>query len=90
MLHAVADRVVDDYLTAVDKLQDDIDEIEISVFSARGARNVGRIYHLKREVLELKRAIAPLAIPASPAGRTTDPAGRTRRSGSTSATSRTT
>ena len=63
VLHAVADRVVDDYLTAVDRLQDDIDELEISVFSARGARNVGRVYQLKRQVLELKRAVAPLAIP---------------------------
>jgi magnesium transporter len=63
VLHAVADLVVDDYLAAVDELQDDIDEIEISVFSARGARNVERVYHLKREVLELKRAVAPLAGP---------------------------
>jgi magnesium transporter len=63
VLHAIADRVVDDYLAAVDELQDDIDEIEISVFSARGARNVERVYHLKREVLELKRAVAPLAGP---------------------------
>jgi magnesium transporter len=63
VLHAVADLVVDDYLAAVDELQDDIDEIEISVFSAGGARNVERVYHLKREVLELKRAVAPLAVP---------------------------
>ena len=34
VLHAVADRVVDDYLTVVDQLQDDIDELEISVFAA--------------------------------------------------------
>ncbi|HZC26253.1 MAG TPA: magnesium and cobalt transport protein CorA, partial [Actinopolymorphaceae bacterium] len=63
VLHAVSDRVVDDYLTVVDRLQDDIDELEISVFSARGARNVGRVYQLKRQVLELKRAVAPLAVP---------------------------
>ncbi|MGW0228816.1 magnesium and cobalt transport protein CorA [Actinopolymorpha singaporensis] len=63
VLHAVADRVVDDYLTVVDRLQDDIDELEISIFSARGARNVERVYQLKREVLELKRAVAPLAGP---------------------------
>ncbi|MGW5360370.1 magnesium and cobalt transport protein CorA [Actinopolymorpha pittospori] len=63
VLHAVADRVVDDYLTVVDRLQDDIDELEISVFSARGARNVERVYQLKRQVLELKRAVAPLAGP---------------------------
>jgi magnesium transporter len=63
VLHAIADLVVDDYLVAVDQLQDDIDDIEISVFSSRGAHNVERVYHLKREVLELKRAVAPLAGP---------------------------
>jgi len=63
VLHAVADLVVDDYLAVVDKLQDDIEELEISVFSSRGARNVEQVYHLKREVLELKRAVAPLAGP---------------------------
>jgi magnesium transporter len=63
VLHGVADRVVDDYLAVVDQLQDDIDELEISVFSSRGARDVGRVYQLKRQVLELKRAVAPLAVP---------------------------
>ncbi|REF35548.1 magnesium and cobalt transport protein CorA [Thermasporomyces composti] len=63
VLHAVADRVVDHYLAAVDRLQEDIEELEISVFSARGARDVGRVYQLKRQVLELKRAVAPLAGP---------------------------
>jgi len=63
VLHAVADRIVDDYLAVVDRLQDDIDELEISVFSARGGRNVGRVYQLKRQVLELKRAVTPLAQP---------------------------
>ncbi|MBM7786042.1 magnesium/cobalt transporter CorA [Tenggerimyces flavus] len=63
VLHAVADGVVDDYLAAVDRLQDDIDELEAAVFGTRGARSVDRVYHLKREVLELKRAVAPLAGP---------------------------
>ncbi|HEY6738063.1 MAG TPA: magnesium and cobalt transport protein CorA [Actinopolymorphaceae bacterium] len=63
VLHAIADLVVDDYLAAVDLVQDDIDDLEIAVFSSRGARNVERVYHLKREILELKRAVAPLAGP---------------------------
>lgn len=63
VLHAVADRVVDHYLAAVDRLQEEIEELEISVFSSRGARDVGRVYQLKRQVLELKRAVAPLAGP---------------------------
>ena len=34
VLHAIADQVVDDYLAVADAVQDDIDEVEIEVFSA--------------------------------------------------------
>ncbi|AJE82534.1 MULTISPECIES: magnesium and cobalt transport protein CorA [Streptomyces] len=68
VLHAIADHVVDGYLAVADAMQDDIDEVETEVFSAPGkgtSRGVdaGRIYQLKREVLEFKRAVAPLARP---------------------------
>ncbi len=64
VLHAIADHVVDDYLEATAAVQDDIDEVESAVFAENG-RNVdaGRIYQLKRELLELKRAVAPLDRP---------------------------
>lgn len=68
VLHAIADQVVDGYLAVVDAMQDDIDEVEIDVFSAptkgspRGT-DAGRIYQLKREVLEFKRAVSPLLRP---------------------------
>jgi magnesium transporter len=63
VLHAIADRIVDDYLAVTRALQDDIDEVETMVFTAVRRRDVGRVYQLKREVLELKRAVAPLAAP---------------------------
>ncbi|GGR17490.1 magnesium and cobalt transport protein CorA [Streptomyces netropsis] len=68
VLHAIADQVVDGYIAVADAVQDDIDEVEIDVFSApskgtsRGG-DAGRIYQLKREVLEFKRAVAPLMRP---------------------------
>ena len=63
VLYAVADRVVDDYLAVAEQVQDDIDEVEESVFSPQRRRDVERIYQLKREVLEFKRAVAPLSAP---------------------------
>ncbi|GHH81480.1 magnesium transporter CorA [Streptomyces sulfonofaciens] len=71
VLHAIADHVVDGYLAVADAMQDDIDEVETEVFSAPGKNgrgtsrgvDAGRIYQLKREVLEFKRAVAPLARP---------------------------
>ncbi|MFF6950645.1 magnesium and cobalt transport protein CorA [Streptomyces iakyrus] len=64
VLHAIADHVVDDYLTVTDSVRGDIDQVETDVFSESGARtDPGRIYQLKRELLELKRAVVPLSRP---------------------------
>ena len=68
VLHAIADHVVDGYIAVADAVQDDIDEVETDVFSpgaraARAAPTPGRIYQLKREVLEFKRAVSPLLRP---------------------------
>ncbi len=64
VLHAVADHVVDEYLSVTDAVQADIDQVESDVFAESGARvDPGRIYQLKRELLELKRAVAPLGRP---------------------------
>jgi magnesium transporter len=67
VLHAIADQTVDGYLAVADAVQDDIDEVEIEVFSDTSGRrrggDAGRIYQLKREVLEFKRAVSPLLRP---------------------------
>ncbi|MFJ4676230.1 MULTISPECIES: magnesium and cobalt transport protein CorA [unclassified Kitasatospora] len=79
VLHAIADHVVDNYLLVADRLQNDVDEIEFDVFANKGGRgaDVGRVYQLKREVLEFKRAVTPLLRPmlqlAEPTARLVDP-----------------
>ena len=60
ILYAIMDRVVDGYAPVVDGLENDIDEIEVEVFSG----NPGvtrRIYELSREVIEFQRATKPLS-----------------------------
>jgi magnesium transporter len=63
VLHAVADKVVDDYLGVVDAVNEDIEEIENSVFASRVPTDIERIYQLKRDVIEMKRTVTPLALP---------------------------
>jgi magnesium transporter len=63
VLHAVVDRVVDDYLEVVDAVNDDIEEIENEVFASRTPSNIERIYQLKRDVIEMKRTVTALAGP---------------------------
>jgi magnesium transporter len=63
VLHAITDRVVDDYISVADAVQEDIDDVEECVFSADASNQAERIYRLKREVIHLKRAVGPLAGP---------------------------
>jgi magnesium transporter len=60
VLYAIMDQVVDGYYPVVTGLGNDIDEIEVEVFS--GAPAVSRrIYELSREVADFHRATRPLA-----------------------------
>ena len=63
VLHAIVDRVVDDYEPAIEGLREDIEEVETDVFSPDRDSSAERIYKLKREVLEFTRAAAPLVGP---------------------------
>jgi magnesium transporter len=63
VLHAIIDRVVDDYEPVLAGIEDDIEELEQEVFSAERTNPTERIYKLKREVLEMHRATAPLVDP---------------------------
>ena len=63
VLHAIVDRVVDDYAPVIDGLDDDIHEVEGTVFSPGRENPAARIYMLSREVIEFHRATAPLVEP---------------------------
>jgi magnesium transporter len=65
VLHAIVDRVVDDYTPAIEGLDEDIQQVEDEVFSGARTNPTERIYKLKREVVEFFRAAAPLVEPMS-------------------------
>ncbi|MFC6152492.1 CorA family divalent cation transporter [Nocardioides yefusunii] len=60
VVHEVLLRCVDDYERVAGQLQEDVDEVELSVFSPSRTGDAERIYTLKREVAEARRAVAPL------------------------------
>ena len=60
VLYAVLDEVVDEYEPVVAGLQNDIDEIEDSLFNDDTAELSQRIYLLSREVIGFQRAVDPL------------------------------
>jgi len=59
VLHAIMDRVVDDYGPVVAGVENDIDEIEDDVFDITTDAS-RRIYELTREVINFQRATKPL------------------------------
>jgi magnesium transporter len=73
VVHAIADHIVDEYLSVVEAVEDDIDEMENSVFTPDRPVDIEQIYLLKREILGLRGAFSPL-MPAmrSLAGTPTD------------------
>jgi magnesium transporter len=73
VVHAILDRVVDDYRPVLDGLDHDIVEIEAEVFSAERTNPAERIYRLKRQVLDLYRNVEPLIEPLERLQRETHP-----------------
>ena len=63
VVYAVCDRVVDGYLAVMSSLEEDVDEVETSVFSTERTNDSARIYTLKREIAEARRAVLPLREP---------------------------
>ena len=69
-LHAIVDKVVDDYEPVIEQLDAAIKEVEAEVFSGRRTNPAERIYALKREVLEVHGAVVPLLGPVHELART--------------------
>ena len=63
VLHAIVDRVVDDYQPALAGLEEDLAEVERDVFSGDRTNPAERIYKLQREVQEFSRATSSLVDP---------------------------
>lgn len=63
VVYAVCDQVVDRYEEVIGSLQEDVDEVEQSVFSTGRTNDSARIYILKRELAEMRRAVLPLREP---------------------------
>jgi magnesium transporter len=61
VLYALMDSIVDRYFPVVDRLEEELERLEESVFSADLERDVAhRIYELKSDVISAKRAVSPL------------------------------
>ena len=63
VLHAVLDRVIDEYTSIANELENDVINLETKVFSGKRQTFSQEIYFLKRELIEYRHAIEPLVTP---------------------------
>jgi magnesium transporter len=60
-LYALMDMIVDQYFPVVDAFEDELEALEVEIFGEDFDRaTTGRLYHLKKDLLDVKRAVAPL------------------------------
>jgi magnesium transporter len=61
VLYALMDFIVDQYSPIVQRIEEDVQEIEEEILDGNASgESTGRIYRLKRDLLALRRAVAPL------------------------------
>jgi magnesium transporter len=63
VLHAVLDRVIDEYIAIASALEQEVASLEARVFSGSRQTFSQDIYFLKREFIEFRHAIEPLILP---------------------------
>lgn len=59
LMYAIADTIVDGYFPVLDKLGDDIDELQDRVMESASDWTLSRLFALKRELTDLRRATSP-------------------------------
>lgn len=60
LCYSMLDVIVDNYFTVMEKLGDDIEELEEEVIRNSGSRSLARINYLRKELIILKRNIVPV------------------------------
>ena len=59
LLYTLLDAVVDGYFPVVDALAERVEELETSIFQARGADRLADVFALKKDLLNLRRVLSP-------------------------------
>ena len=60
LAYAVMDAIVDGYFPVIDRIEDEVDEIEIEMFTQLNPRAVQSLLRLKRILVTLRRVLYPL------------------------------
>ena len=59
LLYALIDPIVDGYFPVIDRISDDIDQLESDVVSGTSATVVERLFHVRRSLLQIRHLVSP-------------------------------
>ncbi len=59
LLYTLLDSTVDAYFPIVDRLGDEVDEVQEAIFTQADRRTLQRVTHLRRMLLQIRRVLAP-------------------------------
>lgn len=59
LVYTLVDSVVDGYFPCMDRIAEEVDALETSMFDGDDAENLQRIFRMKRELLDIRRVVAP-------------------------------
>jgi magnesium transporter len=59
LLYALIDPIVDGYFPVIDRISDDIDELEQDVVAGTGTDIVERLFRIRRSLLEIRHLVSP-------------------------------
>ena len=59
VLYALLDVLIDDYFPLIDRISDEVEDVEDQVLQEGQPANLDQIFHLKRQLLYMRRAVAP-------------------------------
>ena len=59
LLYAISDTIVDGYFPVLDKIGDDIDDLQDRVMQTASDTTLQRLFAMKRELIDLRRATSP-------------------------------
>ena len=59
LLYALVDQIVDGYFPVIDRISDDIDDLEVAVVSGQRGDVVERLFRVRRSLLEIRHLVSP-------------------------------
>lgn len=60
LAYAIVDALVDDFFPILEKLDDEVDDLEDAIFEKNDPKVIARLFRLKRRVVEIRRIVWPM------------------------------